>query len=89
MTQKKWIKIIASSLGASALFFLVTNFAFFYAGYAHNISGIILAYINGLPFLRGTFLGDLGYSVVLFGAYELALYAKSSGHKTQAATYEA
>ena len=40
MTQKKWIKIIASSLGASALFFLVTNFAFFYAGYAHNISGI-------------------------------------------------
>jgi hypothetical protein len=67
-----WIKIIVSSLGASVIFFLVTNFAFLYSTYPHNISGIILAYTNGLPFFRGTLLGDLGYTTALFGSYEFA-----------------
>jgi|ERR1051326_2035799 hypothetical protein len=70
----RWIKIIGSSLVASVIFFLVTNFAFLYGDYPHNISGIIQAYVNGLPFFRGTLLGDLGYTVALFGAYELARY---------------
>ncbi|MDR3642011.1 MAG: hypothetical protein P4L74_00080 [Candidatus Doudnabacteria bacterium] len=81
LTHIKWVKITGSSLAASTLFFLVTNFAFLYSGYAHNISGIILAYANGLPFLRGTLMGDLGYSVALFGAYDLAVALKSSRSK--------
>ena len=67
----RWLKIIGSSLTASAIFFLATNFAFLYSNYPHNFSGIIQSYINGLPFLRGTLLGDLGYSVALFGGYSL------------------
>ena len=82
----RWIKIGGSSLGASALFFLVTNFAFFYGGYAHNISGILLAYANGLPFLRGTVLGDLGYSADLLGAYDLAKYFSSAQFKSKLLT---
>jgi hypothetical protein len=66
-----WLKIITSSLGASVIFFLVTNFAFLYSNYSHNLSGIIESYINGLPFLRGTLMGDLVYSVVLFGGLAL------------------
>lgn len=73
----RWLKIAGSSLFLSATFFLVTNFAFLYGNYPHNISGIILAYTNGLPFFRGTVLGDLGYTAALFGAYQFALYAKS------------
>lgn len=68
----KWLKIFASSLGASLLFFGITNFAFLYAQYPHNFSGIIQAYVAGLPFLKGTVLGDMTYSVALFGAYALA-----------------
>jgi hypothetical protein len=68
-TAKRWLKIISSSLGASIIFFLVTNFAFLYSGYSHNLSGIMLSYYYGLPFFRGTLLGDLGYSFALFGAY--------------------
>ena len=68
----RWAKILGSSLGASAIFFLVTNFAFLYSNYPHNFSGIIQSYINGLPFLRGTLLGDLGYTLALFGGYALA-----------------
>ncbi len=67
-------KIIVSSLGSSAVFFLVTNFAFLYVDYPHTLPGIMLAYYNGLPFLRGTVLGDLGYSVALFGGYAFALF---------------
>jgi hypothetical protein len=73
----RWAKIIGSSFAASFLFFIVTNFAFLYSGYSHDISGIMSSYINGLPFFRGTLLGDLGYTSALFGAYQFALYAKS------------
>jgi hypothetical protein len=78
-----WTKVISSSLFASAIFFLATNFAFLYAGYPHNISGIMAAYANGLPFLRGTLLGDLGYTVGLFGAYEFAKFFAAFWRKSQ------
>jgi uncharacterized protein DUF6580 len=69
----RWLKIGTSGLLASVLFFLVTNFALFYdpSQYAHSFQGIILAYINGLPFLRGTLLADIGYTFALFGSYEV------------------
>ena len=72
MIQSKWVKIILSSLGASLVFFLVTNFAFLYAQYPHNFAGIIQAYTAGMPFLRGTLMGDMTYTLALFGAYEFA-----------------
>jgi hypothetical protein len=72
--QYRVVKIIVSSLGASLIFFLVTNFAFLYAEYPHNFAGVILAYANGLPFLRGTMVGDLGYAVALFETFALAKY---------------
>jgi hypothetical protein len=71
---QRWSKIGASSLFASVIFFLVTNFAFLYSTYDHTWVGIVQAYTNGLPFFRGTLLGDLGYSIALFGAYDLAKY---------------
>lgn len=77
MTQKRWFKIIGSSLAASLIFFFVTNFAFLYSTYPHNLSGIMAAYVNGLPFFRGTVLGDLSYTAALFGSYQFALYAKA------------
>lgn len=72
--NNRWIKILGSSIGASLLFFLVTNFAFLYSEYPHNWTGIIAAYTNGLPFFRGTLLGDLGYTVALFGTYGAVRY---------------
>lgn len=70
----RWLRIAGSSLASSVLFFLATNFAFLYAEYPHNFSGILLAYANGLPFLRGTVIGDLGYALALFGSFALVKY---------------
>ena len=66
-------RVLAGSLAGSTLFFLTTNFAVwaFGAGYAKNAAGLLEAYTLAIPFFRNTILGDLGYSLVLFGAYAL------------------
>lgn len=72
---RKWGKILASGVISAAVFFLVTNFAFFYPSYPHTWAGIAESYANGLPFLRGTLWGDAGYTLALFAAYEAAMAA--------------
>src|SRR3989344_1475208 len=67
----RWLKALSSSVLASVLFFLITNFAYLYAAYPHNWQGISTSYINGLPFFRATLFSDLVYTVALFGVYEL------------------
>lgn len=65
--------IVGGALTASILFFLITNFAVWYGGtmYPQNWQGLVTAYVAGIPFFRNTLLGDLTYTAVLFGAYEL------------------
>src|SRR3990167_3832661 len=66
--------VIAAAIGSSLLLFLITNFAVWAAGaYARDLSGLVQSYIMGVPFLRGTLSGDLFYTAVFFGGYELAL----------------
>ena len=71
--------IVASSIGASLLFYLVTNFGVWAEGllYPQNFTGLASSYLNALPFLRNTLLGDLAYTVAIFASYEVAvLYAR-------------
>lgn len=72
--DKSLTRVIGAPVISAAVFFFITNFAWFYSTYPHNLSGIILAYTNGLPFLRGTLLGDVAYTLALVGGYEAVLY---------------
>ncbi len=65
--------VLAGSLSASILFFLITNFAVwqFTPWYPKTLAGLVQNYALALPFFRGTLLGDLFYTGFLFGAYEL------------------
>lgn len=65
--------VIAGSLFGSVAFFLFTNYAVwqFSPWYAKSWQGLLECYALALPFFRGTLLGDLFYTGVLFGAYEL------------------
>jgi len=67
--------IIFGSLMSSVLFFLITNFGFWLTNdmYPKTFNGQIEAYIMALPFFRWTVMGDLFYTGVFFGAYELAI----------------
>lgn len=72
--SKNVATVIVGSIGGSVVFHLITNFAFFYTPtiYPHNMTGVISSYYNALPFFRNTLLGDLFYTGILFGVYELA-----------------
>lgn len=66
--------VLGASVSASLLFFLISNFGVWASGttYTKDLSGLILCYEMGLPFLLNTFLGTVAYSAVLFGAYKFA-----------------
>ena len=69
----KVVPVILGSLGASLIFYLVTNFALLYpqALYPHTWSGIMDSYTLAIPFFKTAIAGDLIYSGILFGSYEL------------------
>lgn len=66
------ISLLGSSVVASALFFLITNFGSWLSSgfYPKTGSGLIACYAAGVPFFWNTLAGDLFYVAVLFGAYE-------------------
>lgn len=66
-------RLIGASLSASLIFFLVSNFGSWAEGmlYPKSLTGLMEAYVAGLPFLKGTVIGDLIWTGVLFGAWYL------------------
>lgn len=75
-SNKKWFFIPLSSLVSSIIFFLITNFAVwaFFDWYPHTWSGLIQNFTLALPFFRNTLAGDLVYTGLFFGLYEMAVY---------------
>lgn len=63
---------LASILGA-VVFFLITNFAFFYPAtvYPHNLGGIVASYVAGLPFINNMIVGNLVFGAALFAGLNL------------------
>jgi hypothetical protein len=68
------LTVLAGSLGGSVLFYLITNFAYFYAPtiHQHNWAGIVESYSAGLPFFKYTLISDLAFNIIFFGALYLA-----------------
>jgi hypothetical protein len=75
--MKYWrVPVVSYSIGASMFFFLITNFAVWLsaAWYPKTLSGLLLAYEMGVPFLRYALVGDFLYTAVLSGVFALAHY---------------
>jgi hypothetical protein len=65
--------VLTGALASTAIFFLVSNFGCWPGGtYPQNGAGLMQCYAAGVPFLKGTMLGDLFYSTVMFGGFALA-----------------
>jgi hypothetical protein len=87
MGQPKTIKVLGFSLASSAIFWIVSNFGVWFANEMMastnpmHEQGLTLGFtfVRALPFYNkfgtelfaGTFIGDLAYSSVLFGAYAI------------------
>ena len=65
--------IAAGGLLSSVSFFILTNFMVWATGhlYPHTAAGLGTCFAAGIPFYRNQILGDLFYTVVLFGSHAL------------------
>lgn len=73
---KKISNIIGGTLLGSILFFFITNFAVWAFGsmYTHSFTGLMQCYTMAIPFFKNTLLGDLFYTGVLVGSFELLTF---------------
>ena len=65
--------VLGASLVSSLIFYIVTNFGVWLVSgmYEMNVLGLIKCYVLAIPFFRNTLIGDLFYSVMMFGGYEV------------------
>lgn len=70
------INVTAGAISGSILFYLTTNFAVWLYGagvyYPASLDGLLMSYTAAIPFFHYNLLGDLFYSGMFFGGYELA-----------------
>ncbi|MDR1552196.1 MAG: hypothetical protein LBS69_01875 [Prevotellaceae bacterium] len=69
--------LTCSVLAASVIFFLISNFGAWLSmadTYPRTFSGLQACYFAGIPFFRNTLLGDIFYTSVLFGTFEILQY---------------
>ncbi|SRR6056297_61849 len=64
-------RLILGSLGASTLFFLLSNLGVWITSplYPINLEGLISCYSAAIPFFQNTIAGDAFYVTLLFGSY--------------------
>lgn len=80
MKNRKALRIAGYSIAGSAVFFILSNFGTFLTGYwGTGIEGLTTTYLMALPFYTkagsefffNSFIGDLVFSGLLFGAYAM------------------
>ena len=73
LKKVKITTLFGTSIGASVLFFVISNFGAWLASpmYPQTIGGLMASYTAGIPFFWNTLAGDLFYTGLLFGAYHL------------------
>ncbi|MHB8679369.1 MAG: DUF6580 family putative transport protein [Rudaea sp.] len=68
-------RVTGYAFASAVLFFLVTNFATWLSAHAGAgaacTQSLASCYVAGIPFFRGTLVGTLLWSAVLFGGFEL------------------
>jgi len=67
--------VVFSSIAASVFFYITSNFAVWLEGrlYSYTLADLMRCYFNAIPFFRNTLLGDMVFSVSLFGLFALAM----------------
>ncbi len=66
-------RVLGGTILATITFFLITNFGswLYLPNYSKDLTGLFQSYVAGLPFLQNSLLGNLFYSGVFFGLYQV------------------
>ncbi len=69
-------RVLGSAVGASVIFFIVSNFGVWLTSpmYPLNLGGLAACYTAAIPFFHNTLAGDIVYCATLFGAFEYLKY---------------
>jgi len=80
LNQVTVFKVGAAAVIASIVFYLVTNFGAWlhHDMYTQNLSGLLQAYVAGLPFLRNSLLANLIFTYLVFFGLSNFLHSKHS-----------
>jgi len=73
--------IMGGTLLSSLIFFIVSNFAVWLSPhfmYPLTPDGLMRCYVMALPFFRNSLIGDVLYTVIFFGVYDIVLSIKRS-----------
>ena len=80
--RRTWTRTGFAAVAGSLVFYLVTNFAGWlqpHSLYAHTVDGLLQGYVMAIPFFRNSLAGDLFWTALLFGLYEVGYsWLKSS-----------
>jgi len=71
--HRTWMRTGVAALGASLLFYLVTNFAGWllpHGLYPHTLQGLLQTYVMAIPFFGNSVGGDLFWTALLFALYD-------------------
>ena len=74
ITRRSPVRIGIAALASSILFFTSTNFGMWYSSgfYPRTFEGLEACFAAGIPFFQNTVVGDLFYSLLLFGGFHVA-----------------
>ena len=84
-------RVVLAAAASSVSFFIVSNFAVWAAWpemYPRTMAGLISCYEAAIPFFRGTAVGDMFFSLAMFGilAVQQALAGRVGSTDSRAAT---
>ena len=67
-------RVFGMAIAGSLVFFLITNFGVWASIglYPLTAIGLMSCYVAGLPFLKGTMVGDLAFTGIVFGAFVIS-----------------
>lgn len=70
-TRRQFVPIAGAVLCSSVVFFVLTNFGVWAGGnlYPSTSAGLVACYVAALPFFGNAVVGDLFYSLILFGGF--------------------
>jgi hypothetical protein len=87
MLKKVSVKnVVLASVTASVSFFVITNFGVWMLGtlYPKTPAGLMESYFAAIPFFQNSLIGDLFFSGVMFGVYELVKHKVPALQKVKA-----
>lgn len=68
--RRTMVRMGTAIIISSSIFFILSNTSSWWVYYPHTMDGLLLCYLNGVPYFGREVLANLFYCAILFGAFE-------------------